>query len=151
MESSVSFGGENSFNQRAGEDDAVRMRKQYLQGNDPTNALLTFGIVPNEPDAHSIDTKIAELRKSREIGARLITLYIALGHYDIFHQCTIQKLADANLLVPYLVYSHDASMTDSELGAIRESGAGIVSTPDTEMQMGTEDPGSLVFRAGDMG
>lgn len=39
----------------------------------------------------------------------------------------------------------------SELAAIRESGAGVVSTPDTEMQMGMGNPGSAVFRAGDGG
>lgn len=153
MGSSVSFGGGagGGFDQGAREEDAVRVRDEYFRDNDPRSALLTFGIAPNEPDAQPIDTTIREIQKSRAIGARLITLHIALGHYDIFHRRTVQQLADANLLAPDLVFSHGASMTDSELGAIQASGAGIVSTPDTEMQMGMGNPGPVVWRAGDGG
>ncbi|OJJ87686.1 uncharacterized protein ASPGLDRAFT_71924 [Aspergillus glaucus CBS 516.65] len=137
----MGFGGGagGGFDQRAREEDAVRVRDEYFRDNDPRSALLTFGIAPNEPDAQPIDKTIRELQKSRAIGARLITLHIALGHYDIFHQRTVQQLADANLLAPDL------------LGAIQASGAGIVSTPDTEMQMGMGNPGPVVWRAGDGG
>ncbi|KAJ5360183.1 hypothetical protein N7517_009374 [Penicillium concentricum] len=47
------------------------------------------------------------------------------------------------------VFSHGASLTDSELNSIRSASAGLVGTPNTELQMGMGFP--AVFGAADKG
>lgn len=72
-----------------------------------------------------------------------------MGHYAMAHRKIVQDLADDNLLRPDIVFSHGASLTQSELAAIKVSGAGIVATPDTELQMGVGHP--VAFHAADNG
>lgn len=72
-----------NFTQELHEQDAVRVLKEHFPNNDPNISLLTFGITPNEPKATLIETIKEELRKSRAIGARLITYHVAIGYYDI--------------------------------------------------------------------
>ncbi|GKU22892.1 unnamed protein product [Fusarium langsethiae] len=129
--------------------DAARVRKQYFGSNDPAQELLTFGTAPDEPEALPVEKTMEAIRKSRELGARLITMHVAMGPCDAAHRHIVQQLADADLLGPDLVFSHGASFTESELDAINASGAGIVGTPDTELQMGMGFP--VVFRAKDAG
>ncbi|KAF2010175.1 Metallo-dependent hydrolase [Aaosphaeria arxii CBS 175.79] len=137
------------FSHDARLEDAARVRRQYFGSNDPAEELATFGIAPDEPEAQSIEKTKSELRESREVGARLITMHVAMGPYDAAHQQVVRQLSDANLLGSDLVFSHGASFTDSELEAIKSSGAGIVSTPDTELGMGMGFP--VAFRAQDAG
>ncbi|KAI0010978.1 hypothetical protein F4779DRAFT_575444, partial [Xylariaceae sp. FL0662B] len=76
-------------------------------------------------------------------------MHVAMGPYDRTRRHIVQQLANAGELGPDLVFSHGASLTDSELDAIRSSGAAIVGTPDTELQMGMGFP--IVFPASDKG
>lgn len=129
--------------------DAERVRSEHFPTNDPGKDLLTFGIAPNEPESRSIEQTIYEIEASRRLGARLITMHVAMGPYDQARRQLVQKLHDSKILGPDLVFSHGASFTDRELEAIRQSGAGIVATPDTETQMGMGYP--VAFRARDAG
>ncbi|KAM5342232.1 hypothetical protein ACJ41O_015263 [Fusarium nematophilum] len=129
--------------------DAARVRKKYFADNDPAHQLLTFGIAPNEVEAQSIEDTTREIAEARELGARIVTMHVAHGPMDYLHKQTVQQLADANLLGSDLVFSHGASLTDSEIQAISASGAGVVTTPDTELQMGMGFP--VAFRARDGG
>lgn len=143
-----SFVAEN-WDQKAREQDALRIRKQLFPDNDPQKTLLTFGIAPNEAQAVPMTQVIEEVKLSREIGARVITNHISMGNGDISHKAIIQSLADANLLGPDMVFSHCSALTDNELAEMKKSGAAVCATPDTEMQMGMGHP--VGFRAVDAG
>jgi cytosine/adenosine deaminase-related metal-dependent hydrolase len=138
-----------SFTQESRVADAARVREQHFDSNDPAEELLTFGIALDEPEFLPVEEIKEAIRLSRELGARLITMHVAMGFCDATHRHIVQELSDANLLGPDLVLSHGTSLTDTELRAIKASGAGIVGTPDTEVQMGMRLP--VVFRARDAG
>ncbi|KAJ5249282.1 hypothetical protein N7468_000733 [Penicillium chermesinum] len=129
--------------------DARRVREVHFTNNNPAEELLTFGIAPTEPESQPLDETVRQILLSRDLGARITTMHVAMGPYDTAHQEVVQHLANEHILGPDLVFSHGASLTDSELDSIRSTGAGVVSTPDTELQMGMGFP--VAFRATDKG
>ena len=129
--------------------DAARIREKFFGSNDPAEEVLTFGTAPNEPEAQSLEETILEIQQSRDLGARLITMHVAVGHFDLAHRHVVQGLADSGTLGPDLVFSHGGSLTEGEFDAIKTSGASLVSTPDTELQMGMGFP--VAFPASDKG
>lgn len=129
--------------------DAARIREKHFGDNHPGHQLLTFGVAPNEVEAQEFDDTAREIAEARGLGARIVTMHVAHGPMDLLHKQTVQKLADAGALKSDLVFAHGASLTDSELREICASGAGVVSTPDTELQMGMGFP--VAFRARDGG
>jgi cytosine/adenosine deaminase-related metal-dependent hydrolase len=139
----------NKFDQAQRVCDARRVREVHFSSNDPAEDLLTFGIAPTEPESQPLDETVRQILLSRELGARITTMHVAMGPYDTAHQEVVQHLANGGILGPDLVFSHGASLTDSELDSIRSAGAGLVGTPDTELQMGMGFP--AVFRATDKG
>ncbi|KAH5382038.1 hypothetical protein HBI33_137140 [Parastagonospora nodorum] len=137
------------FTQELHQRDAAHVLKEQYPDNNPKTSLLTFGIAPNELGSTAIEDIKEELKRSCVIGARVITCHVAMDHYDRAHQKIVQGLANDNLLWPDIVFSHGASPTEGELRAIKESSAGIVATPDTELQMGMNHP--VAFRAAENG
>ncbi|SCV52029.1 probable cytosine deaminase and related metal-dependent hydrolases [Fusarium fujikuroi] len=129
--------------------DAARIRAKFFGQNDPAEQLLTFGVAPDEPESLPIEETIAQIKQSRELGSRIITMHVAMGPYDLARRQVVQNLANKGIMGPDLVFSHGSSFTESELQAIKESGASIVGTPDTELQMGMGFP--IVFQASDRG
>ncbi|KAH6976879.1 hypothetical protein EDB80DRAFT_593726 [Ilyonectria destructans] len=69
--------------------------------------------------------------------------------YDAKREQVVQKLADAGALGRDLVFSHGASVSDREIEAIAVTGAGVVGTPYTELQLGMGFP--IVFPVMDRG
>ncbi|KAI1012070.1 hypothetical protein LB503_004626 [Fusarium chuoi] len=104
---------------------------------------------PDEPESLPIEETIAQIKQSRELGARIITMHVGMGPYDLARRQVVQNLANEGIMGPDLVFSHGSSFTESELQVIKESGASIVGTPDTELQMGMGFP--IVFQASDRG
>ncbi|KAJ6151371.1 hypothetical protein N7470_007965 [Penicillium chermesinum] len=139
----------NKFDQAQRVRDARRVREVHFTNNNPAEELLTFGIAPTEPESQPLDETVRQILLSRDLGARITTMHVAMGPYDTAHQEVVQHLANEHILGPDLVFSHGASLTDSELDSIRSTGAGVVSTPDTELQMGMGFP--VAFRATDKG
>ncbi|CZR37931.1 putative cytosine deaminase and related metal-dependent hydrolases [Fusarium proliferatum ET1] len=129
--------------------DAARIRDKFFGQNDPVEQLLTFGVAPDEPESLSIEETIAQIKQSRKLGARIITMHVAMGPYDLARRQVVQNLANEGIMGPDLVFSHGSSFTESELLVIKDSGASIVGTPDTELQMGMGFP--IVFQASDRG
>ncbi|KAF5683510.1 putative cytosine deaminase [Fusarium denticulatum] len=138
-----------SFSHNLRLSDAARIRDKLFGQNDPAEQLLTFGVAPDEPESLPIEETITQIKQSRELGARIITMHVAMGPYDLARRQVVQSLANKGILGPHLVFSHGSSFTESELQAIKESGASIVGTPDTELQMGMGFP--IVFQASDRG
>jgi cytosine/adenosine deaminase-related metal-dependent hydrolase len=138
-----------NWDQKARESSAKRVREQHFPNNDPEKTVLTFGISPNEAQAIPTKQLIEEIKFSRSVGARIITAHVSMGNGDVDNRPIVQLLSDAGILGPDLLFSHGSAFTDSELAAIRESGASICATPDTELQMGMGHP--VAFRAADAG
>lgn len=137
------------FNQAARIDDALRVRQEHFPDNDPTNSLITFGIALDEAPMQSQEESVAGLDAARKLGARISTVHTSVISYKTERPEVVQRFADANAMGPDIVFSHGAFLTDSELDAVQRSGAGIVGTPDTELQMGMGYP--VVWKAADLG
>lgn len=117
-------------------DDARRIRCEKLPSDD---GLLAMGLAPSEVEATPFDASCAEIRFGREIGARRISCHVAMGNYDRGGRF-VGRLRDAGLLADDLLFVHGASLTDDEIDSIADAGAGISSTPETELQMGMGHP-----------
>lgn len=137
------------FDISAREVDAARVLSEHFASNDPAKDLLTFGTAPDEPEILPIEETLRQINKSRELGARIITMHVAMGPYDAKRRQVVQQLADAGALGHDLVFSHGASLSDREIDALAVTGAGVVGTPDTELQLGMGFP--VVFPAMDKG
>lgn len=139
----------DTFDQAARVDDALRVRQEYFPTNDPHSSLLTFGIALNDPPTISREQNLRELDLARKLEARLTTVHASVVSHGTPKPEVVQNFVDAKLMGPDLVFSHGGWMTDDELAAVLDSGAGIVGTPDTELQMGMGYP--VVWKAADMG
>ncbi|KAJ6118294.1 hypothetical protein N7471_013761 [Penicillium samsonianum] len=139
----------DTFDQAARVDDAFRVRQEHFPSNDPHSSLLTFGIALNDPPTQSREENIAELELARNLRARLTTVHASVVSHGAPKPEVVQSFVDAKLMGSDLVFSHGGWMTDSEMAAVRNYGAGIVGTPDTELQMGMGYP--VVWHAADLG
>lgn len=135
---------DTSFTPAARRDDARRVLKRYFPTNTWEASLLTLGIACNEPETAQPQGIREEIAFARSLGVPLITAHVAIGHYDTNLQ-VVQHLGDAGDLGADLLFSHGAAWTDSECALLAEHGAGVVSTPETELQMGMGHP--VAFRA----
>ncbi|QKX61160.1 uncharacterized protein TRUGW13939_08307 [Talaromyces rugulosus] len=136
------------FDHKARMEDAKRAREQHFPDNDPETQLLTFGAAPTEAERMTEGSLKEEIDFFRSIGARVITMHVAMGCYDLNHQ-VVQHLGDNKYLGKDLLFSHGASFTDSELKLIQKAGSGISVTPETELQMGMGHP--IAFKAASVG
>lgn len=143
-----------AFTPAARRADLRRVLAQHFASSDGASntwesSLLVCGLATNEPEtagAAGIAAEIAFAR-SAELRLPLITSHVAIGHYDISQARVVQHLGDADELGPDLLFSHGAAWTDAECALLARSGAGVVSTPETELQMGMGHP--VAFRAMD--
>ncbi|KAB8262118.1 hypothetical protein BDV32DRAFT_26237 [Aspergillus pseudonomiae] len=137
------------FDKAARIKDALRVRQEHFPNNDPKGSLLTFGIALDEAPMQSREQNIGGLEMARKLGARISTVHTSVISHGGPKAEVIEQFADANLMGPDLVFSHGGWMTNGELAAVQSSGAGIVATPDTELQMGMGYP--VVWKASDVG
>nr|WP_057929608.1 amidohydrolase family protein [Burkholderia ambifaria] len=122
-------------------DDLQRVR-QDLFSDDEAN--VTFGVAPSEAEAVPFEVVAHEIELARSLGAKRISYHVAMGAYDRGSR-VVERLGDAGLLGPDLLFVHGAALTDRELDLLRDCGAGLCATPETEMQMGMGFP--VAFRA----
>lgn len=115
--------------------DATRIRRNRLTSD---SGRLLFGVA-SEIEALPFEAIADELAFARELGAKRISCHVAMGCYDQ-GQRHVERLAERGLLSNDLLFVHGAAFTDRELGLIRDCGAGISSTPETELQMGMGFP-----------
>lgn len=115
--------------------DARRIRRDRLSAND---GRILFGVA-SEIEAMPFEAIAEELAFARELGAQRISCHIAMGCYDQ-GQRYVERFAEQGLLKSDLLFVHGAAFTDHELALIRDAGAGISSTPETELQMGMGFP-----------
>ncbi|KAB2571630.1 5-methylthioadenosine/S-adenosylhomocysteine deaminase [Lasiodiplodia theobromae] len=141
-----------AFTPAARRADLRRVLAQHFAGasgsasNTWESRLLVCGLATNEPETAGAAGIAAEIAFARSADLRLplITSHVAIGHYDISRAQVVQHLGDADQLGPDLLFSHGAAWTDAECALLARSGAGVVSTPETELQMGMGHP--VAFR-----
>ena len=126
-------------------DDMRRIRKGRLSSD---SGRLLFGVDPQEAEAVPFETVLSEIALSRELGAKRISYHVGMGAYD-GRQEIVAQLGRARALGEDLLFVHGAALSDQELGLLRDSGASLVVTPETELQMGMGFPAA--FRARDAG
>ena len=117
-------------------DDARRVRREHFSA---AGGLLEFGIAPTEVEAMPFEDLVAEIAFARELGAQRISCHVAMGAYDRGRR-VVAQLAQAGLLHDDLLFVHGSALTEEELEAVRDGGAGIAATPETELQMGMGHP-----------
>lgn len=138
-----------SFSDKAKKADAQRARNEHFtKDNKWENNLVTFGFAPNELEVMKLDELKSEIDFARSLGSTIVTGHVGLGRYDMGLEL-VQKLADGKYLAPDLLFSHGAAWTDAECDALAKFKSGVVSTPDTDLQMGMGM--SVAFRAKDHG
>lgn len=126
-------------------DDARRIRRGPLASD---GGLLRFGVAPGEVEAMPFEAIEREIRFARELGAHTISCHVAMGAWDRGRRLVAQ-LAEGGLLAPDLLFVHGASLDADELARLADSGAAVVSTPETELQMGMGRP--VAWRARERG
>ena len=108
-------------------------------------ALLTFGIAPEEPGLISPEVCKLQYRIARELDA-LITQHVnclRLGQ----DPCEVSNvLAPAGLLGPDVLLVHMRYTTDDEWRLVADAGASVSFTPETELQMGMGFPPTGVVK-----
>lgn len=115
---------------------ARRLRETHF-GTD--TGLVRFGFAPSEAEAMPFEQLADEIRFARSLNAAAISMHVAMGAYDRgLH--VVERLHEAGLLGPDLLFIHGAALTDRELDLIRDSGGGVSATPETELQMGMGFP-----------
>jgi cytosine/adenosine deaminase-related metal-dependent hydrolase len=122
--------------------DAQRLRAGRLSSAD---GRILMGLAPNEPEGAPFELSSADVRFAQDLGAHAISCHVAMGAYDAGNQF-VRRLHEAGLLSSRLLFVHGSSLTDHELALIADAGAGISSTPETEMQMGMGFPVALRAR-----
>ncbi|KAE8374386.1 hypothetical protein BDV26DRAFT_270109 [Aspergillus bertholletiae] len=137
------------FDHTARINDARRVCQEHFSDNDAKSSLLTFGIALDEPPMQSREQNIRGLEIARTLGARITTVHTSVVSPGGPQAEVVEQFDDAKVMGPDLVFSHGGWMTDSEMAAVQSSGAGIVGTPDTELQMGMGYP--VVWKAADLG
>ncbi|KAH7055764.1 putative guanine deaminase [Macrophomina phaseolina] len=142
-----------AFTPAARRDDVRRALAQHFSPDNNTwdSSLLTLGLACNEPETAGAAGIAAEIAFGRSLALPLITAHVAIGHYDANLQI-VQALGrpsstNEQTLGPDLLFSHGAAWTDAECSLLATSGAGIVCTPETELQMGMGHP--VAFRVMD--
>lgn len=117
--------------------EAARAMRRGMLSSDTERVL--FGIAPGELEGLPFDFTAREIGLARELGAHRISMHIAMGAYDQGHRY-LTRLHREGLLGKDMLFVHGAALTDEELALIRQSGAGISATPETELQMGMGMP-----------
>ena len=123
-------------------DDCKRVRKERLADD---SARVIFGVNPSEYDSTTEDVVKEELKLCRDLGANVISAHVAMGYYD-GRQYNVRKLSRAGLIGPDMLFVHGSTLTQEELDAIKKAEAGIVSTPEVDLQMGMGHPIGLKYQ-----
>jgi len=126
-------------------DDARRVRREHFPSDD---GLVTMGIALTETEWFPMEFTRRQIEFAREISSRKISSHVgmaALSRNTHF----IDRIAGAGLLGPDLLFVHGSSLSDRDLRLIAGAGAAVVSTPETELQMGMGFP--VLARAIDNG
>ncbi|MCP4005232.1 MAG: amidohydrolase family protein [bacterium] len=113
------------------------------------DALLSFGIAPEEPGLAPPEACEFQYRTARELDAR-ITQHVNCVRVGRDPEEVSRLLAPRDLLGPDVLLVHMGYTTDEEWRMVADSGAAVSFTPETELQMGMGIPSTGVVRRFDI-
>ncbi len=116
--------------------DVRRVKKEHFSAVDD---LVTMGLGMIETDWFPMRYTRWQVDLAREIDARKISSHVGMA---ALNQSTwyIDRLHRAGLLGPDFLFIHGSGLSDSDLKLIADAGASVISTPDTDLQMGMGYP-----------
>lgn len=116
--------------------DVRRIKKVHFSA---TDSLVTMGLGMIETDWFPMEYTTWQVNLAREIDASKISSHVGMAALS---QRTwyIDRLYRAGLLGPDFLFVHGSGLSDKDLKLIKDAGASVVSTPDTELQMGMGFP-----------
>jgi len=117
-------------------DDARRVRKKHFASD---NGLVRMGLALTETEWFPTELARREIEFAREIKAKRISIHAGMAALSR-HTRYIERLSRLGLMGPDLLFVHGSSLNDRDLKCIAEAGAAVVSTPETELQMGMGFP-----------
>ncbi len=114
-------------------DDVRRLRRNRLPGD---GGRVRLGLATADlGEFLPIEFSRRDLDLGRELGLRLITLHASEG-VATRHARLVRRLHRAGLLADDLLFAHGTGWDAGELRALADSGGSVVSTPESELQMG---------------
>jgi cytosine/adenosine deaminase-related metal-dependent hydrolase len=117
-------------------DDARRVKKEHFPS---TDSLVTMGLALTETEWFPMNYTRWQVDLARELDATRISSHVgmaALSQRTWF----IDRLHRAGILGPDLLFIHGSGLSDHDLKLIADAGAAVISTPETELQMGMGFP-----------
>lgn len=126
-------------------DDARRVRKEHFSSSD---SLVNMGMAMTETEWFPMHYTRWQVDLARELDACRISSHVgmaALSQRTWF----IDRLHKAGILGPDFLFIHGSGLSDRDLKLIADAGAAVISTPETELQMGMGFP--VLPRAMDAG
>jgi cytosine/adenosine deaminase-related metal-dependent hydrolase len=117
-------------------EDARRVRKEYFFLDD---GLVSMGLALTETEWFPSKLARREIEFAREIGSKRISIHAGMAALSRNTQY-IDRLNRMGLMGPDLLFVHGSSLSARDLKCIAEAGAAVVSTPETELQMGMGFP-----------
>lgn len=109
------------------------------------DALLTFGIAPEEPGLTTPEHCELQYRTARELDAR-ITQHVNCLRMGSDPEEVAKLLGPRELLGPDVLLVHMGYTTDDEWRMVADAGASVSFTPETELQMGMGIPPTGIVR-----
>lgn len=116
--------------------DAERLRNQRLSSKD---GLIRFGLAGSEFMFAPLPYTEKEVRLARHLDAHRFSIHVANGPFARGTRY-VSRLLQRGLVDERTLFVHGNVLTRQDLSLIREKGAAITITPESEMQMGMGTP-----------
>ncbi len=117
-------------------DDVRRVKREHFPSSD---GLMTMGLAMTETEWFPMDYTRWQVELARELDARKISSHVGMAALSK-RTWYIDRLHRAGLLGPDFLFVHGSGLSDADLRLISDAGASVVSTPETELQMGMGFP-----------
>jgi cytosine/adenosine deaminase-related metal-dependent hydrolase len=117
-------------------EDARRLQKRHFAFKDQR---VKMGVALSENEFFPAEYVEKEIRFARSIEAAAVSIHAGMGAMSRPLKY-VSKLAGKHLLGPDLLFVHGSSFSDDDLKLLSENGSAVVSTPETELQMGMGFP-----------
>ncbi|MEU1725549.1 amidohydrolase family protein [Nonomuraea sp. NPDC005692] len=111
--------------------DATRLRAEYFSGDDD---MYQMGMLYSDFGTISFNDTAAEVRHSRELGVHGASHTGAAAGSSLLRG--LRELNDHKLLLPGHLHVHCNGLDETEWKLLGDSGAHVVTSPETELQMG---------------
>ena len=117
-------------------DDVRRVRKEHFASD---KGRVSMGLALTETEWFPSELARREIEFAREMGAKRISIHAGMAALSR-HTRYVERLDRLGLMDSDLLFVHGSSLSDNDLRCIAEHGAAVVSTPETELQMGMGFP-----------